>query len=253
MSTATSKVLALALLLMSAAAAAAGREASTPEECRTAANRPPLSEARKAAAQDSGDVELQFKLADAWSDAGCFTDAVDVLQKAAPAHPDNPALTTRLRVARSLVGEEHFFDDLDRADMEARLKRATFRCNTLADMDACADAVRMRPDDPALLTAEGDALMKANHAREAAEAYRRAGARAPNERDLPTKLAAAESQVAATADRPPPHPAEGSPPRIPSPPMTVARLQPSKPPTPASREAAPPRQYSNADEETQSH
>jgi hypothetical protein len=148
---ATSRI--LALLLVLACAPAWSREAASTSECQAAAAKPAMAGALAKAARDPGDLRAQFALADAWSDAGCFNDAVTVLQSAATAHPENAELQTRLRVAKSLVGEEHFFDDLDRADSEARLKRAVFRCENLSDLEACRDALRVKPDDPAVLAA----------------------------------------------------------------------------------------------------
>jgi cytochrome c-type biogenesis protein CcmH/NrfG len=47
-------------------------------------------------------------------------------------------------------------------------------------VDACDDAIRWNPRDPALLVAMGDAQMRAKRAADAARAYRRAAALAPD-------------------------------------------------------------------------
>jgi cytochrome c-type biogenesis protein CcmH/NrfG len=148
---ATSKILVPVLLL--ACAQAWSREAASTAQCQADAAKPPIASVLAKAAQDPGDLGAQFALADAWSDVGCFNDAVSVLQGAVKVHPENAELQTRLRVAKSLVGEEHFFDDLDRADTQAKLKRAVFRCENLSDPDACGEALRIKPDDPEVLAA----------------------------------------------------------------------------------------------------
>jgi predicted Zn-dependent protease len=171
------------------------REAASPAACQSAGQQPPLLAAKAAVADKPDDIVASFALADAWSEAGCFNDAVQVLQTAQTQNPGNPQLQTRLRVARSLVGEEHFFDNIDRAEAAARLKRDLFRCTSLFDLEACAEAARLAPNDPAVLSAEADGLLHANRAAEAAPLYRRAIALAPAQHDLSAKLAAAEAQL----------------------------------------------------------
>ena len=183
------------ILVLAPAVGAAARETASPSDCRAAAARSPIAEAKAAADRDAYDLRAKFTLADAWSDAGCFNDALQVLQDAQTRHPDNKELKTRVRVARSLVGEEHFFDDLDRANIDAKLKRDYFRCTTLADIEACGEAVRLKPDDPDLWAAQGDALLHAKRPADALSAYRRAAGLAPNQADLATKMHAAEAQL----------------------------------------------------------
>jgi len=190
---ATSSTVALALVL--ACACAWSHEAATPSQCLAAASEPAISDARARVNREPNDLRASFALADAWSDAGCFTDAVNVLQGAAAGHPENVELQTRLRVAKSLVGEEHFFEDLDRADMQAKLKRAVFRCSSLADLDACTEALRLKPDDPALVVDQGDALMHAKRAADALGRYRRAAALAPDLPDIGEKIKSAEAEL----------------------------------------------------------
>jgi predicted Zn-dependent protease len=190
---ATSRTFAVALAL--ASAPAWPHEASNPLQCQTAASAPAIADARAQANREPNDLRASFALADAWSDAGCFSDAVDVLQSATANHPESAELQTRLRVAKSLVGEERFFEDLDRADMQARLKRAAFRCSSLSDLDACAEALRLKPDDPVLLISQGDALMRAKHAADALDRYRRAAALTPDLQDIGEKIKLAESEL----------------------------------------------------------
>jgi len=184
---------AIAVVLLLASAPAWTREAASDAECQAVASQPPIAGAIAKIAANPGQLRSVFALADAWSDAGCFGNAVNVLQNAESAHPEDAELGTRLRVAKSLVREEHFFDDLDRADTQAKLKRAIFRCETLSDPAACGDAVGMRPDDAEILSAQGDAYMHSDRPRDALASYRRAAALAPETQGMAGKIHAAES------------------------------------------------------------
>jgi thioredoxin-like negative regulator of GroEL len=112
---------ALAALMPLMAATAGAREAASPSSCQAAGAQSPIADLKAEVTDSPDDLKMLFSLADAWSDAGCFSDALQALQRAAPAHPGNKELETRLRVARSVVGEEHYFDDLDRANEAARV------------------------------------------------------------------------------------------------------------------------------------
>ncbi|MDP9064679.1 MAG: hypothetical protein M3O06_02295, partial [Pseudomonadota bacterium] len=117
---------------------------------------------------------------------------------------------TRLRVAKSLVGEEHYFNNLDRATNEAKLKRDVFRCATLSDLDACREATSLSPDDPATLLAAGDAYARLKRPSEALGQYRRAAALLTDKTEVVKKINAAEAQLAALGPAAP----AGSPTRI---------------------------------------
>jgi Flp pilus assembly protein TadD len=79
----------------------------------------------------------------------------------------------------------------------AAAKRDSTRCVTLADLDACNDAIRRKPSDPELLVALADALVRAKRPADAIRHYRRAAALAPHMPGLAAKLSDAESQLAA--------------------------------------------------------
>jgi cytochrome c-type biogenesis protein CcmH/NrfG len=103
----------------------------------------------------------------------------------------------------------------------ATLKRDTTRCRAYSDIDACYNAVRWNPGDPALLVSLGDALERANRPADALRNYHRAAALAPNMHGLAAKISAAE-----------------------------AKLTPKRAPATA---AVPAKHYSNAAPESQSH
>jgi tetratricopeptide (TPR) repeat protein len=248
-SMATSRSLLLSFIL--AAAAAQSHEAASPSACQTAAAQPAMENAKAALERNPSDLRRRFALADAWSDAGCFSDALQVLQSAGAAQQGNRELETRLRVAKSLVGEEHFFDDLDRASGAAKLKRDTFRCTSLGDLDACNEAVSMSPEDPALLIADGDALARAKRPADALSRYRRAATLVPDKAEVDTKINAAEAElpaahpdVAMVAGRARHQAVAGA-----ARPSSAANLQIAQ----SNAAATPIRRYSNAAPETRSH
>src|ERR1700733_3459799 len=108
-SMATNKIIGVLLFLMSTAAGA--REAASPASCQAAAAQPAIADTKVALDRNPTDLPARFKLADAWSDAGCFNEALQVLQSGRELHPESKELETRMRVARSLVGEEAYFDN----------------------------------------------------------------------------------------------------------------------------------------------
>ena len=76
----------------------------------------------------------------------------------------------------------------------ARLSRATSRCTALADLIACGEALSLKPNDPQLLLAEGEALVRRNRPGEAIGVFRNAAKQSQNSLDVQGKIAAAEAQ-----------------------------------------------------------
>jgi cytochrome c-type biogenesis protein CcmH/NrfG len=91
----------------------------------------------------------------------------------------------------------------------AALKRDTALCSSQANIDACYDAIRWSPNDPALLVSLGDALVRAKRPQDAIRSYRRAAVLSPGMGGLAAKISAAE--LALTSKRPPPRPASERP------------------------------------------
>ena len=184
----------LALLLICVSRAAWPHETASPATCQTAAERPAIAEAKAALDANATDLHVRLKLADAWGDAGCFGDALQVLQAGEAMHPGDKELQARLRVAKSLVSEQSYFDSMDRATKNATLSRATFRCAKLADVNSCDEALNVKPDDPELLVAKADSLVHLNRPGEAIGIYRSALPVSANREELNAKIALAESQ-----------------------------------------------------------
>jgi predicted Zn-dependent protease len=78
----------------------------------------------------------------------------------------------------------------------AALKRDTELCSAQANIDACYDAIRWNPNDPALLVSLGDALVRAKRPQDAIRSYRRAAALSPGMGGLAAKISAAEQTLA---------------------------------------------------------
>jgi hypothetical protein len=112
----------------------------------------------------------------------------------------------------------------------AEIKRDSARCLAHGGVDACNDAIRWSPSDPALLVALGDAESRAGRPADALRHYRRAADLAPNTKGLSAKISA-----------------------------TDARLHPKRQPASVHRAAAPAssvasdKQYSNAAPIAESH
>jgi hypothetical protein len=111
----------------------------------------------------------------------------------------------------------------------AALRHDSTRCTAHPEVDVCYDAIRWYPNDPTLLVALGDALLRAHRPADAMRNYRRAAALMPNLRGVAAKITAAEAKLPAVRSR-------GSQP--------VERL---------STNALPGKRFSNAAPETQSH
>jgi cytochrome c-type biogenesis protein CcmH/NrfG len=80
------------------------------------------------------------------------------------------------------------------AGASAAASRDAERCRSRAILDACYDAIRRSPRDPALLVALGDALEHSNRPAEALRAYRRAAALTPNNHGIAAKISALEAK-----------------------------------------------------------
>jgi tetratricopeptide (TPR) repeat protein len=140
------------------------------------------------------ELEPQLTLADALIDQGCYKEAVPVLEAGLAQRPHSGELQSRLRAARSMLNEEHFFEGLGNAQETAKLQHSVMRCTKLADVSACDDALHMKPDDPQLVIAKGDALAHGGRPADAILVYLHAGGLVPADEVLKSKLAAAESQ-----------------------------------------------------------
>ena len=70
------------------------------------------------------------------------------------------------------------------------------RCRA-GTIDACYDAIRWRPSDPSLLSALGDALLRANRPADALRTYQRVATLAPNMPGVVAKISAIQEKLSA--------------------------------------------------------
>jgi tetratricopeptide (TPR) repeat protein len=162
------------------------------------ANAPPVLSARDAVAREPQALNALLALSAALRDQGCYAAAVQVLEEGEELHGRNEEFQARLRTARSNVSEQQYIEGLGRAEEAAKAQRNLLRCAQLSDLAACDEALKRRPNDPEILAAQGDALLKAGRPAEAAAAYRRASAIEPGSA-LASRIAAADQQRAKLA------------------------------------------------------
>ena len=188
----TSRAFAVLLLaMMRLALADAGHGAPS---CQIESQPQGVTSAWAALKRSPNELEPQLALADALIDQGCYKEAVPILEAGLAQRPHSSELQSRLRAARSMLNEEHFFEGLGNAQETAKLQHSVMRCTKLADVSACDDALRSKPDDPQLVIAKGDALAHGGHPSEAILVYLHAGSLLPGDEGVKSKLAVAESQ-----------------------------------------------------------
>src|SRR3984885_4566694 len=153
-----------------------------------------VTDAWAALKRSPNELERQLAVADALIDQGCYKEAVPVLEAGLAQRPRSSELQSRLRAARSMLSEEHFFEGWGNAQETAKLQHSTMRCTKLSDVSACDDALHMKPDDPQLVIAKGDALAHGGRPADAILVYLHAGGLVPADEVVKSKLAAAESQ-----------------------------------------------------------
>lgn len=165
--------------------------------CSAGAKSPELNAARTSLAEDERALEPRLKLADTLLAKGCYSDAVHVLEEGEPIHPRNNGIQSRLRDARSMLGEQRYFDGLGRAEEAAKIQRNLLRCRQLGDLAACDEALKAKPADATVMAAKADALMQSNRVAEALPVYRQALEMAPSDVSLQTKARDAETRRSA--------------------------------------------------------
>jgi predicted Zn-dependent protease len=205
--------------------------------CQSGKHSDAVVDAKAAMEHNPDDLGPRMRVADALVDQGCYQEALEILEAAQETFPRSGELTGKLRDVRSLVTEQTYIEGLTQAAESAKIARNQFRCTKLGDTAACEDALHAKPDDVALLTAKGDALMQANRPADAATAYRHVSELKPGDDAIKTKLANAEALVATTQ----PPPSAIAPPAVAanSAPLK-AQKNPKKPPALASAKRAAP-------------
>lgn len=181
----------VALLMLGVVSQALAHEAAC--KSGTAASEATQSAARALEAKPD-DLTARLELADALMVDNCFEAALHVLEDGEATHGRNARFQSELREARSMLREQGYFEDLNRAEEAAKFSHSLLRCNKLADLEACNQALTQKPDDPQIVVAKGDALLKAKRTSDALESYRRALELAPGDAAIEQKIAATDAQ-----------------------------------------------------------
>jgi predicted Zn-dependent protease len=201
----------------SAAQADAHARAIARASCESGKHSSAVLDATAAMERDPEEPGPRMRLADALVDQGCYQEAAEILDAAQASHPHDSELSAKLRAVRSLVTEQTYIEGLTQAAEGAKLARNQLRCTRLADITACEDALKSKPDEVTLWLAKGDALLQANRVADAAAAYRRASQLKPGDEAVRTKLSDAEALQAklrpTPAGEPPPVVASNSVPK----------------------------------------
>jgi tetratricopeptide (TPR) repeat protein len=178
-----------------------GADVAKPSNCAGDPNAPELSDARAALERDPRTLAARFKLADALIQQGCFQEAVRALEEGEDIHVRSVELQVRIRNAKSMLNEQHYFEGLAHAEESARIQRSVLRCTKLGDLEACDIALASKPDDRDVLLAKADGLLQAGRPAEALPLYRRVAQLYPGSEPVNNKIAAAESLSRSLAAR----------------------------------------------------
>jgi tetratricopeptide (TPR) repeat protein len=187
------RALTAVLCMLAGVGAARAHEQAKEGACAAAPQQPAIVKARESLQRTPDALKVRLGLADLLVEATCYEEAVHVLEDGVTIHARSEELQVRLRTARSLISERQFFDGLDQAELDAKLSRHVLRCMRFGDVDACDQALAIKPDNVAIVIARGDALLKSQRPLEALDAYRRATALDPSNADVTTKLSAAQA------------------------------------------------------------
>jgi tetratricopeptide (TPR) repeat protein len=162
---------------------------------------PDIAAGKTALQRSPTQLGKRMELAKLLEKAGCYDEAVHLLEEGQKYNPFNPTLLFSLRRARNMVKEEHYLEGIDQAEASARLNRKMERCTREREVAACDEVLSQQPNNTNILIAKGDALVEAHRPAEASKAYVRASELAPNNTALTRKLQALQSQRQALLKR----------------------------------------------------
>jgi tetratricopeptide (TPR) repeat protein len=193
---------AAALLLLTLLAGGRVAVAAAESTCVNGGQQNPDIAAGRAALQQSPTrLGKRLELTNLLEKAGCYEEAVHLLEEGQKYNPFNPTLLFSLRRARNMVKEENYLQVVDQAEASARLNRKIERCTREREVAACDEVLSQQPNNTKILIAKGDALVKAHRPAEASKAYLRASELAPNNTTVTGKLQALQSQRQALLKR----------------------------------------------------
>src|SRR5580704_15809171 len=169
-------VAAVSLMLVAPSAFAHG---NSDPVCATAGQLPDVVAARSDLQSTPDVLSKRLHLADLLVNAGCFDEAIHVLEAGEASNPRSSDLQFRLTRARSMMKEKEYFEGIDQAEAAARLRRNVLRCTQLSDIEACDAVLSIQPNNADIVLAKGQALSKAGRNDDAIAAYTQAAQLAP--------------------------------------------------------------------------
>jgi Flp pilus assembly protein TadD len=191
-----------ALFLLTLIASGRVAVAASESKCVNGGQQNPDIAARKAVLQRSPTLlGTRLEMAKLLEKAGCYDEAVHLLEEGKKYNPYNPTLLYSLRRARDGAKEERDLEGIHQAEASTRLNKEMERCTSEQEVAACDEVLSQQPNNTKILIAKGDALMKAHRPAEAWKAYIRASELAPNNTALTGKLQALRSQRQALLKR----------------------------------------------------
>jgi tetratricopeptide (TPR) repeat protein len=162
---------------------------------------PDIAAGKSALQRSPTQLGKRMELANLLEKAGCYDEAVHLLEEGKKYNPYNPTLLFGLHRARNWAEQEHYLEGIHQAEASARLNRKMERCTSEHEVAACDEVLSQQPNNTKLLIAKGDALVTAHRPAEASKAYIRARELAPNNTALAGKLQALQAQHQALLKR----------------------------------------------------
>jgi tetratricopeptide (TPR) repeat protein len=162
---------------------------------------PDIAAGKSALQRSPTQLGKRLEVANLLEKAGCYDQAVHLLEEGQKYNPFNPTLLFSLRRARNMVKEEHYVEGINQAEASARLNRKMERCTREREVAACDEVLSQQPNNTKILIAKGDALVKAHRPAEASKAYARASELEHNNTAITGKLQALQSQRQALLKR----------------------------------------------------
>jgi hypothetical protein len=192
----------LVIACMILPALAAHGQTPTTGICSAANQSDSAKELSAALTRDPTQLESRLKLADELMDQGCFDAAVSVLEAGQASHPRSADLARKLREVRSMVSEQRYIEGLSQAAAGAKARRNLFRCTKLADLDACNEALKEAPNDPAVLAARAAASGSQKSGAASADSTPMVESPAPPPSSAPAVVAASQRPVSLANPKP---------------------------------------------------
>jgi hypothetical protein len=170
-----------ALLLLTLLASSRVALAASERTCVNGGQQNPDIAAGKTVLQRSPTrLGKRMELANLLEKAGCYDEAVHLLEEGQKYTPFNPALLFSLRLARNLVREEHYREGMEQAEAGARLNRKLQALRSQRQSTQRQDAIartestvhKERPTQVAAISAEAEAMVEPQNFSNVAEATR---------------------------------------------------------------------------------